>query len=141
MADFKVQTAPVTRRRSNTFTNLNNDAALRAHDIFKLSEKNGSAVKEFSRMTLQDDGTGLFIPQEQVTIAGYSPDQRRTQHVAFSPTVSTSTGGQKPITPEDIDEPGTTSSTTDLDLAKNGLPSACVFVAKYVHRQFFRDSC
>jgi len=126
---------PVTRRRSNTFSNQNNDAALRAHDIFKLSEKNGSALKEFSRMTLQDDGTGLFIPQEQVTIAGYSPDQRGTRHVAFSPAVSTNVGEQQQISQEDIDEPGTTSSITDLDLAKNGLPSACVFVANLASSQ------
>lgn len=119
-------TAPETRRRSNTFSSLNKDSALRSHEIFKLNEKNEPIFQEYGLLNLQDGGNGLFI-------AGYSPEKRRENHVSFSPVVTTNEDDSHQQQSKDsIEEPGTTASTSELDLAKNGLPSACVFVAKYV---------
>lgn len=106
--------------------------ALHGHSIFKLTDMKSKNHHYEEVQVRGDDGNTIYLSENRPVLGHFVSEKEKDHskhHVTFSPVVTTAPAAESQE--HDVEVQDSTSDQSDaLDLAKNGLPSACIFVAK-----------
>ncbi|TGZ80452.1 hypothetical protein EX30DRAFT_364396 [Ascodesmis nigricans] len=129
------------RRRSVTLAVMPNHLdSIHGHSIFKLGDGKAKPNVYEDVHIDGEDGNHLYMDENQSPRANYYTEKKKEigpgHHVTFAPHISTVPPAEPSDRDLDAEAQDTTSDHSDaLDLAKNGLPSACIFVANLASSQ------